>query len=87
MIEQEEKRILDIKMEEAKKDALYFAEPKMFSGKFHIFKTGEVRSLCGKWLLLTCKEEDKSYVSGQEKLQKGDCKICFKKAGLLKDDK
>lgn len=68
-------------MEERK---LYFAEPKTFSGKFHIFGDGTGRSLCGKWMEIGFKEEDKVYVKGTEKLQKGDCKSCFKKANLTK---
>jgi hypothetical protein len=71
---------MENQIEEKKK--LYFAEPKMFSGKFHIFGDGSLRSLCGRWMEIGFKEEDKVYVKGTEKLQKGDCKSCFKKANL-----
>ena len=63
---------------------LYFAEVKMFSGKYHIFKQGAAFSLCGRYRLpFDLKDEDRVKVKGDETLQKGDCKTCFKKAKLI----
>ena len=63
---------------------LYFAEVKLFSGKYHIFKEGKNVCLCGRYSLPSdLKDEDKVRVKGDEKLQKGDCKTCFKKAKLI----
>ena len=64
---------------------LFFVEVVMFSDKYHIFKEKVDKSLCGRYgLPLNIKEYDKVKVEGKEKFKRGsDCKLCFKKAGLL----
>jgi|GEM_PF-6944413 len=84
-----EKTDIEKLKEEAKKDTFFFAEVKMFSGKYHIFKTGEDICLCKRYRLpYDLREEDKVYVSGKEKYKKEqDCKICFRKANINIEEK
>ena len=62
---------------------LFFTMPLPANGLYHVFKTGEMRSLCCKYGMLRIDPEQTTQVKGTESYRKGeDCKACFKKAGL-----
>ena len=65
---------------------LFFTRPLPASNLFHIFRDGEMRSLCGNFGMLRLSEDMTERVKGEEKYRRGyDCKACFRKAGLVKN--
>jgi hypothetical protein len=63
-------------------DKAFIARPSN-TRKYHIFGENKI-SLCQKILLLFPNEDLCSEYTGKEKYKEGDCKACFKKAGLLR---
>lgn len=72
-------------MAEGKFDGMYFTKPTPTARLYHIFGKDN-KALCGKWAMLFHNPDQCTEVKGTEKLGKEDCKACFKKAGLLKED-
>lgn len=59
------------------------------SKKFHIYDNDTHQSICGNSLLLLFGHPDKDFLTGNEVMQKDDCKLCYKaavKQGLIKKE-
>lgn len=65
----------------------YIAQPKV-GRVFHVFdEDDQDRSLCGRYGMLIKDPDQCLRINGTEQWVKGqDCKPCFRKAGLLKDE-
>jgi len=73
-------------MEDDKKfEGMYFTKPTPTARLYHIFGKDD-RSLCGKYMMLRKDSDLCTDVKGTETFGKEDCKVCFKKAGLILPD-
>jgi len=72
-----------------KKEDYFVAWPTDAGNRFHIFSKESKRSLCNRVAMPFVKLPDDSCTELTEvaTLQKGDCKSCWKKAGLVKEVK
>ena len=62
---------------------LFFTKPLPASNRYHIFRDGDQRSLCGKYGMFRIDPDQCERVGGSEAYDKGqDCKACFRKAKL-----
>jgi hypothetical protein len=67
------------------KDAYLTVPPHTNTKRFHIFNNN--RSLCGKYGMLIVNKNDIEPYKGNETYSPDqDCKECFRKAGLLKEE-
>ncbi len=62
---------------------LYITHPGV-GRTFHIFNADDDRSLCGRYMMWRLDPDQREEITEETKWNKGqDCKVCFRKAGLL----